>query len=69
MWNLPTVMHNMLLIHTLTNAPSVDLVNWTFGDRAEVLHRRLPHGQPNRGWPRLAIAGVFSLDFYHKQID
>jgi len=29
MWDFVTILQNMTLIHTLTGAPSVDLVNWT----------------------------------------
>lgn len=28
-WDLSTILQNMTLVHTLTGAPSVDLVNWT----------------------------------------
>jgi peptidoglycan/LPS O-acetylase OafA/YrhL len=29
MWDIPTVLKNMFLVHNLTRAPTVDLVNWT----------------------------------------
>lgn len=64
MWNLPTVMQNMLLIHTLTNAPSVDLVNWTLAIELKFYIVACLMGSlivAGRVWPLLAFSALIFI--------
>jgi peptidoglycan/LPS O-acetylase OafA/YrhL len=64
MWELPTIMHNMLLIHTLTNAPSVDLVNWTLAIELKFYIVACLMGSlivAGRVWPLLAFSALIFI--------
>jgi len=59
MWDLGTVVRNMLLIHTLTGTPSVDLVNWTLAIELKfylVAALMAPLILVGRVWPLLGTA-------------
>ena len=59
-------MHNMLLIHTLTNAPSVDLVNWTLAIELKFYIVACLMGSlivAGRVWPLLAFSAlIFTIN-------
>ncbi|WP_296258801.1 MULTISPECIES: acyltransferase family protein [unclassified Pseudomonas] len=59
MWDLGTVLRNMLLIHTLTGTPSVDLVNWTLAIELKfylVAALIAPLILAGRVWPLIAVS-------------
>lgn len=59
MWDINTVLYNMLLIHTITGAPSVDLVNWTLAIELKfylVAALIAPLIIAGRVWPLISIA-------------
>ncbi|MFJ5300069.1 acyltransferase family protein [Pseudomonas sp. NPDC088368] len=68
MWNFGTVLKNMLLIHTLTGTPSVDLVNWTLAIELKfylVAALIAPLILAGRVWPLIAMSTlVFAVNHY-----
>jgi peptidoglycan/LPS O-acetylase OafA/YrhL len=61
MWDFGTVLRNMLLIHTLTGTPSVDLVNWTLAIELKfylVAALIAPLILAGRVWPLIAASAL-----------